>query len=161
MRVPHEHVERNATLMFHVILLIGMLLAEYQSMVLQQERMQSEEGIEYIPTMDYIISVVVNKGSLRGNHVNAMEVDEQHAMAVMKGVKCHNCNKFGHYARDCKEPKKVFTGNQGSGGGGGGGPRGQGGAGGPRAGGGGSGPNRGPRPGPWNDKPTGRGFQGY
>ena len=42
-------------------ILIGMLPAEYQNMVLQQERMQSEEGIEYNPPRDYILSAVVNR----------------------------------------------------------------------------------------------------
>ncbi|EXK75750.1 hypothetical protein FOQG_19485 [Fusarium oxysporum f. sp. raphani 54005] len=68
-----------------------------------------------------------NKGQRRGNYRNdtshgaqpgpmvlgAIQPGNNHRQRDMSRVKCYNCNKHGHIARDCPEPRRARDPNQG------------------------------------------------
>lgn len=46
-----------------------------------------------------------------GHHSGPMDLDatQRRPQKDKATVKCYNCNKMGHYANECRQPKKAFT----------------------------------------------------
>ena len=66
--------------------------------------LKARAGIE--DTFDYVANGHGN-GNGGGNGVTPMEVDA----VDMKKVKCYNCNRYGHFRRDCKVKRQMNSAN--------------------------------------------------
>ena len=105
-------------------ILIGMIPKDYQEIIMQTAMTtEAEEKLKYMTCRDRVIQIahqrlqMVQPMPMDLDKVREAEdgCEEEHVDAVGQGVKCYNCQGYGHMSRDCSTPKGKGKSSNGKG----------------------------------------------
>ena len=105
-----------------IAILLGMVPKDYQEIILQTA--MTTEDLKYTTCRDRIIQMarqriqMVQPVPMDLDKVREEEEEggeEEHVDAVGQGVKCYNCQGYGHLSRDCATPKGKGKSSNGKG----------------------------------------------